>query len=134
MEALEVNSSRMPQRVKENFFFHLTCCYMPAKDKPTCSGAESDDMETCPHFDILEFMGSRDIVNPPYLTETTSKSTLESTWLTPSPAPSTPSAIEELEGNTASGKNPRKDKKHSCEDISKVDCKDGSGDEEWQGN
>ena len=81
MEVLEVNSSRMPQRVKGKFF-NLTCCYIQAKAKPKCSGAESDDMETCPHFDILEFMGSRDIVNPPYLMETTSKSTLESAWPT----------------------------------------------------
>lgn len=127
MKALEVNSSRTPQRVKEKFF-NLTRRYKQAKDKIKSSGAGSDDMETCPHFEILdEFMGSRDIVNPPYLVETTSKSTSESTRSTPSPAPSTSSASEELEGNAASGENPRKAKKHPCEDINKVDCEDGSG-------
>lgn len=81
-------------------------------------------MEPCHHFAILdEFMGSRDIVNTPYLVETTSKSTSESMWLTPSPAPSTSSASEELESNAASGENPRKAKKHPCEDINKVDAR-----------
>lgn len=128
MKALEVNSSRTPQRVKEKFF-NLTRHYKQAKDKIKCSGAGSDDMETCPHFDILdEFMGSRDIVNPPYLVETTSKSSSESPRPTPSPAPSTSSASEELEGNAASEENPRKAKKHPREDINKVDCEDGSGD------
>ena len=62
MKELEVNSSRTPQRVKEKFF-NLTCRYKQAKDKIKCSGARSDYVETCPHFDILdEFMGSRDIV------------------------------------------------------------------------
>ena len=84
-------------------------------------------METCPHFDILdELMGSRDIVNPSYLVETTSESTSESTRSTPSPAPSTSSTKEELEGNAVSGEFPRKAKKRPCEDINKVDGKDGS--------
>ena len=128
MKELEVNSSRMPQKIKEKSF-NLTCRYMQAKDKIKCLGVRSDDMETCPNFDILdEFMGSRDIVNPPYLMETTSKSTSKSTPSTPSLALSTSSASEELEGNAASGENPRKAMKHPSEDINKVDFEDGSGD------
>ena len=38
MKALEVNSSRTPQRVKEKFF-NLTRHYKQAKDKIKCSGA-----------------------------------------------------------------------------------------------
>ena len=124
MSELRVNSSRTPQRVKEKFF-NPTRRYKQAKDKIKSSGAGSDDMETCPHFDILdEFMGSRDIVNRPYLVETTSDSTSESTRSTPSPAPSTSSTTEEY--NDVSREFPRKAKKRPCEDITKVDGKDGS--------
>ena len=52
MKALEVNSSRTPQRVKEKFF-NLTHRYKQAKDKIKCSGAGSDDMETYRHIDIF---------------------------------------------------------------------------------
>jgi len=128
MSELEVDTSRTPQRVKEKFF-NLTRRYKQAKDKIKTSGAGSDDIETCPHFDVLdEFMGSRDIVNPPFLLETASESnSTESSRSTPSPAPSTSSsATEEVEANAASGENPRKAKKRLSEDFNKEGSKDGS--------
>ena len=125
MSELEVDTSRMPQRV----FFNFTRRYKQAKDKVKTSGAGSDNIETCPHFDVLdEFMGSRDIVNPPFLLETATESnSTESSRSTPSPAPSTSSsATEEVEANAASGENPRKAKRHLSEDFNKEGSKDGS--------
>jgi len=128
MSELDVDTSRTPHRVKEKFF-NLTRRYKQVKDKIKTSGAGSDDIETCPHFDVLDkFMGSRDIVNPPFLLETASESnSTESSRSTPSPAPSTSSsAIEEVEANAASGENPRKAKKRLSEDFNKEGSKDGS--------
>jgi len=128
MSELEVDTSRTPQRVKEKFF-NLTRRYKQAKDKIKTSGAGSDDIETCPHFDVLdEFMGSRDIVNPPFLLETASESnSTEISRSAPSPAPSTSSsATEEVEANAAPGENPRKAKKRLSEDFNKEGSKDGS--------
>lgn len=127
MSELGVDTSRTPQRAKEKFF-NLTRRYKQAKDKIKTSGEESDDIETCPHFDILdEFMGSRDIVNQPFLLETASESNpTESSWSTPSPASLTSSsAAEQVEANAESGENPRKAKKRLSEDFNKEGCKDG---------
>jgi len=64
-------------------------------------------------------MGSRDIVNQPFLLETASESNpTESSRSTPSPASLTSSsAAEEVEANAESGENPRKAKKCLSEDF-----------------
>jgi len=110
MSELGVDTSRMPQRVKEKFF-NFTRRYKQVKDKIKTSGEGRDNIETCPHCDVLdEFMGSRDIVNLPFLLETATESnSTESSRSTPSPAPSTSSsAAKEVEANAASGEIPEK--------------------------
>lgn len=88
------NNGRTPQRVKEKFL-NLTRRFKQAKDKIRTSGAGSEDVETCPHFEVLdEFMGSRDIVNPPSFVETESEIS-ESATFTPSSVPSTLSSTAE---------------------------------------
>ena len=113
------SNGRTPQRVKEKFF-NLTRRYKQAKDKIRTSGAGSEEIETCPHFDVLdEFIGSRDIVDPPFLVETESEIS-ESATSAPSPVPSTSSSIAEdsgLERKDEAGKS----KKRTGENISQDD-------------
>ena len=107
------SNDRTPQKVKEKFFNRH---YKQAKDKTKTSGTGSEDMETCPHFDVLdEFMGSRDIVNPRFVLETASE-TSESGSSTPSPAPSTSSLADEVDSrNNGGGKSGKATRKRKCQ-------------------
>ena len=128
MKEFGCSIDRTPQKVKEKFF-NLMRRYKQAKDKIKTSGAGSEDMETCPHFDVLdEFMGSRDIVNPRFVLETASE-TSESGRSTPSPAPSTSSLADEVDSrNNTSGektRNAQKDDNAAGKDVSKNGGKSG---------
>ncbi|KAK3749299.1 hypothetical protein QZH41_020083 [Actinostola sp. cb2023] len=87
-------NDRSAQKVKEKFFNTLRR-YKQCKDKLKTSGEGSEEIEICPHFDLLdEFMGSKDSINPKFVVESSGSSSAS--------RPSTPSTTDGGESDDAS--------------------------------